>query len=466
MQGLHGGRSRSSDGVVGRSTRVRRVPAIAVLLSVFLVARAAGAQAVPDTLASAARTVLPAVVTLTLPGEVGGPDLPAGETSRGDVLLGLFGDLLSEGRRRPVASGVILDPSGVLVTAAHAVAESADLEATTADGSRHRVAVVGVDRKTDVALLRLIGSGPFGHAVLGDSDEMRVGARVLAIGSPYGLGSTATGGIISATPRPKPTAAVEELFQTDAATFPDSAGGPLVNARGEVIGLISVLTAYDFGISFALPSNIVRKIVGRLARDGVVQRGTLDLRVQRLTPGLARALAAPEPIGLLVTEVSSQGSVARAGLLVGDVLTRLDSVSLAAPYDLERALRDSAPGQIVELAYWRKGRQRTARIALARDGHKPLVRPFSSRSAALLRFEVRPIAPELGVVIAHVRPDQPMVEPGVRAGDVIREVNQQPVRTVAEFERLIEAVRPGEWLALLVQRGRVPVIVAVEARDH
>jgi serine protease Do len=258
---------------------------------------------------------------------------------------------------------------------------------------------------------------------------------------------------------------VDELLQTDAATFPDSAGGPLVNARGEVIGLMTVLTQYDFGIGFALPSNVASRIVTRLARDGEVRRGSLDVRVQRVTPGLSRALTLPDAIGLVVTEVPSRAEVAKLGLLVGDVLTRFDDIALSSPYDLERALRDSAPGQTVELAYWRKGRPRTARVALVATAQKSVRRPFSSRSAALLRFEVRPITPELGVVVELARPDG-TDEPGVRPGDVIREVNQQPVRTVAEYERIVEHVRPGEWIALLVQRGRVPVLVGVRAADR
>jgi S1-C subfamily serine protease len=437
-----------------------------LLVGLLLGAGQAGAQAFEPTDAAALRRVLPAVVTLSLRGEDQRLDLPETQSSGGELLLDLFGDRLSEPRRIPVASGVIVDVRGLVVTAAHAVEDNEDeLEASTSGGAVYKVAVVGVDRKTDVAVLRLIGAGPFPHAAFGDSSAIGVGTPVFAVGTPFGLGSTVTAVIISATPRVRPAAFVDELIQTDAATFPDSAGGPLLNARGEVIGLLTVLTQYDFGIGFALPSNVASRIVGRLARDGEVRRGTLDVRVQRLTPGLSRALVLPEPTGLVVTDVASRAEVAKLGLLVGDVLTRIDNVALSAPYDLERALRDSEPGQKVELAYWRKGRASTARVVLVATTQKSVRRPFASRSAALLRFEVRPITPELGVVVELARPDGTN-EPGVHAGDVIRAINQQPVRTVAEFERAVEHVRPGEWIALLVQRGRVPVLVGVKAGDR
>ena len=224
---------------------------------------------------------------------------------------------LLKGRRQAVATGVILDPDGLVITSAHAVAGAGDIEAIMADGVSRKATVVGLDRKTDVAVLRLRGPGPFPHARLGDSDAVRVGDWVLAIGSPYGLGATVTRGIISAMPRARPRAVVDDLLQTDAATFLDSVGGPLVNARGEVIGFTTVLTLHDFGISFALPSNAARKIVAQLAREGAVARGSLDVRFQGLTPGLGRALGLPDAAGLLIADINPQGAAARAGVPSG-----------------------------------------------------------------------------------------------------------------------------------------------------
>jgi serine protease Do len=438
---------------------IRAVLAGTLLLGLLVVSRIAGAEAVRDSLAPLARAVLPAVVTITAPGVRGPQDglLP-------NLLSELFGEVVEEGRRQAVATGVILEPDGLVLTAAHAVSELGDLEVITADGVRRKATVLGLDRQTDVAVLRLAAGGPLPQAKLGDSEAVRVGDWVLAIGTPYGLGATVTGGIISALPRTHPVAAVDDLLQTDAATFSDSAGGPLVNAGGEVIGITTLLTAHNFGISFALPSNTARKIVSRLARDGAVRRGSLGARVQSLTPGLARALRRSEPGGLLISDVSPRGAAARAGLRAGDVVARLHGRNLETPYDVERILRDSSPAQTMELTYWRQGQVRASRVTLGTEVEQRPGRPFSSRNAAMLRFEVRALTPEMGVVVAHVRPDVPAPEAGLRPGDIIREINQEPVRTIDDFERLVDPVKPGDWLALLVQRGRTAVYVAVEAR--
>jgi serine protease Do len=276
---------------------MRRVtPAGGAFLGLLLLAGAARGQVGPESFASLAHFTLPAVVTITVPDVFDAR--PSDEDSRSaEFLYELFGGPL-KGRRQAVGTGVILDADGLVITSAHAVAGAADIEAIVADGVSHKATVVGLDRKTDVAVLRLRGPGPFPHARLGDSDAARVGDWVLAVASPYGLGTTVTRGIISATPRARPRAGVDDLLQTDAATFLDSVGGPLVNARGEVIGFTTVLTLHDFGISFALPSNAAGKIVAQLAREGAVARGSLDVRFQGLSPGLSRALGLPDTAGL------------------------------------------------------------------------------------------------------------------------------------------------------------------------
>ena len=436
----------------------------AAFLGLLLLAGAAGGQVGPDDFASLARVALPAVVTITVPA-ASGPGLSDDEGPPAELLYELFGGALPRGRRQAVAAGVILDPDGLVITSAHAVAGAGDIEAIVADGVSRKATVVGLDRKTDVAVLRLGGTGPFPHARLGDSDAARVGDWVLAIGSPYGLGATVTRGIISALPRARPRAVVDDLLQTDAATFLDSVGGPLVNARGEVIGFTTVLTLHDFGISFALPSNAARTIVAQLAREGAVARGSLDVRFQELTPGLGRALGLVDTAGLLVADLDLQGAAARAGFRRGDVVTKLDGRAVEVPYDVEHVLRTSSPAQTIELTYWRRGRFHVSRVRLGKEVEQAPARPLSSRPAAMLRFDVRALTPEMGVVVALVRQDRPAPEPGLRVGDIIREINQEPVRTMADFGRLVDALKPGDWLALLVQRGQAAVYVAVEARE-
>ena len=433
-----------------------------VCLGLLLLAETARGQVGPDNLASLARNALPAVVTITVPDEEG-PERSDEVSPQTELFYELFGGGPLQ-RRQAVATGVILDPSGLVITAAHAVAGAADVEAVTSEGVGRKAAIVGLDRKTNVAVLRIQGPAPFPHARLGDSDAMRVGDSVLAIGSPYGLGASVTRGIISSMPRARPRAVVDDLIQTDATTFLDSVGGPLVNARGEVIGFTTVLTLHDFGISFALPSNAARAVVAELARAGAVARGALDVRLQALTPGLGRALGLPNAAGLLVADVDAQGAAAKAGVHRGDVVTKIDGRPVEVPYDVERVLRVSSPAQTIELTSWRRGRVVVSHVTLAREVEPSPARPLARRPASLLRFDARALTPELGVVVAFVRRNG-AAEPGLRVGDVIREINHEPIRTMADFQRVADAVRPGDWLALLVQRGLAPLYVAVEARE-
>jgi len=434
-----------------------------VCLALLLLAETAGGQEGPDGLASLARGVLPTVVTITVPDE-SGPE----RSDDGGPATQLYYELFGGGplkRRQAVATGVILDAKGLVVTAAHAVAGVGDVEAVTVDGIGRKAAVVGLDRKTDVAVLRIQGTAPFPHARLGDSDAMRVGDWVLAIGSPYGLGTTVTRGIISSLPRARPRAVVDDLIQTDATTFLDSVGGPLVNARGEVVGFTTVLTLHDFGISFALPSNAARTIVAQLEREGAVMRGALDARFQALTPGLGRALGLPDAAGLLIADLDPKGAAAKAGVRRGDVVTKIDGRPIEVPYDVERILRASFPAQTIELTYWRRGRVLVSRVALEREAEPSPARPLARRPTAMMRFEARALTPELGVVVAFVRRDADAAEPGLRVGDIIREINYEPIRTMADFDRIADAVRPRDWLVLLVQRAQAALYVAVEARE-
>jgi serine protease Do len=196
-----------------------------------------------------------------------------------------------------------------------------------------------------------------------------------------------------------------------------------------------------------------------------VARGSLDARFQGVTPGLGRALGLPDGAGLLIADLNPQGAAARAGVRQGDIVTKLDGRPVEVPYDVEHVLRTSAPAQTIELTYWRRGRFLVSRVSLGKEVEPAPARPLASRPAAMLRFDVRALTPEMGVVVALVRPDRPAVEPGLRVGDIIREINQEPIRTMADFGRLVDAVKPGDWLALLVQRGQAAVYVAVEARE-
>lgn len=436
---------------------MRSASLIRIIAALVALASVVGAEAAPDDLGPAAQRLLPSIVIVTVAG--GGEEQDEESLEIGELL-----GHLPTPARQAVATGIIIEPNGLVLTSAQAIAHGIELAATTADGVSRPAVVVGLDRATDIAVIRIRSGGPFAAARWGNSDAVQVGDALIAIGTPYGLGPSVTRGIVSARPRATPRAAVDDLLQTDAATFGDSAGGPIANLRGEVIGITTMLTLHEVGISFAMPANVARGIATRLARDGAIVRGSTGARFQELTPGLARALGAPDAAGILVADAPRDSAVARAGLRAGDIVTKIDRRGIERAYDVERVLLASSPAQELDVTYWRGDHFVTARVVLDRARAVPPPRPLATARAALLRVEVRTLTPEMGVVVSLVRPDQPLTEPGLRAGDVIRQVNQMPVTTLGDFERVVDRVRPGDWVLFLVQRGAAAVYVAVEAR--
>jgi serine protease Do len=435
-------------------------------LVLFIAAQPLSAQpsSLPATFRTAAAAIIPSVIEITLPleNEFDEIDAPDPRISTWRLLKGLLGERL-EADRRTVAVGVVLDPRGLALTSAHNLQGADDIQATAADGTVHRVTVVGVDEKTDLAVIRLSGAGPFPYATLADSDTMRVGDWVLAISAPYGLGTTVTAGVIGATGRARPLAPIDEWFQTDAFTYADSAGGPLVNLRGEVVAFSTVLASAEIGVGFAIPSNLASPIYRQLAQRGRILRNSLDARVQPLTPGLAEALGVRERRGLLVSDVATHGAGERAGLRHGDILLTLGGTPLEMPYDLDRALRAGAPGQPMTLTVRRDGHEQTVRVDLASESSVTATRPLA---ASVLGFDVRPITPDFGVVVTRVDPSGPAAAAGLRAGDIVREITFRIIYTIGDFHRATETLREGEWLAVLVQRGQLALYLAVAVGKH
>jgi serine protease Do len=342
----------------------------------------------------------------------------------------------------------------------------------TLDGSKHKAKVVGVDRKTDLAVLRLDdGKGSFPAARLGDSEKIQVGDWVIAVGSPFGLQATVTAGIISAKARQIGQGPFDDFLQTDAAINPGNSGGPLVNMQGEVIGINTAIVAGGSGIGFAIPSSMARKIYTELLAKGRVTRGWLGVSIQPLTPELAKSFGAKEGKGVLISDVMPESPAAKAGLLSGDILLEFDGKKMEGPGDLQRAVGLAAPGHDAKVKVWRDRTEKTleVKIAEAAEEREAQQRP-GGRSSLMLGLEVRPITPDVarqlnlkssdGVVVVRVEDGSAAAEAGVQRGDVIREVNRQRVRSLSDFEKLTKDVKDGDRLTLLLQRGQSSLYVA------
>ena len=429
------------------------------------------------TFAKVAEAIKPAVINITTVGKSGpgGPGqgrTPFEEFFGEEFFRRFFGDAPERMPQRSLGSGVIVDPSGIALTNAHVVENSSNIEVVTQDGSKHKAKLIGLDKKTDLAVLKLDdGKGSFPYARLGDSDKMQVGDWVIAVGSPFGLHATVTAGIISAKARQIGQGPFDDFLQTDAAINPGNSGGPLVNMQGEVVGINTAIVAGGSGIGFAIPSNMARKIYTELQAKGRVTRGWLGVSIQPLTPELAKSFGAKDNKGVLLSEVMPDSPAAKAGLQSGDILLEFQGKKMEAPADLQRAVGLTSPGASAKAKVLRDQGERTVDIKIgeAPDDQREARAP-AAKGKTVLGLDVRAITPDIarqlnlrsteGVVVSRVDDGTPAEEAGIQRGDVIREINRQKVRSLQDFEKLTKDAREGDRLTVLLQRGPMSLYVA------
>ncbi len=374
-----------------------------------------------------------------------------------------------------LGSGVIVDPSGIALTNAHVLEGATEIEVVTADGKKPKAKVVGVDPKTDLAVLRLEGPGPFPAVTFGDSSRMQVGDWVLAIGSPFRLHQTVSAGIISGKSRVIGQGPYDDLLQTDAAVNPGNSGGPLVNMSGEVIGINTAILSRaggSTGIGFAIPSGVARHAYRELLAKGRVTRGWLGVTIQPLTPELAKGFGLKEPKGALIAEVVKHSPAEKAGLRPGDIILEFDREGVNHTRELQRAVTRADPGKTAPITVWRDKAERSLTVRLGEMPEERIADVVEKAAPKVLGMEVRPLMPDLagqlgvrrdtGVVVVAVHPDGPSARGGVRSGDVILEMNHERIRALGDFERVAKSIEPGENVTLLLQRRAQKLYVAFE----
>ena len=433
------------------------------------------AMPVPDgSFAKVAAAVGPAVVNVNTYGRSGGGRTPIEEFFGDEFLRRFFGgEPERQQQQRSLGSGVIVDSSGIALTNAHVVERATDIEVVTSEGKKHKAKIIGLDKRTDLAVLRLQGGGPYTAAVLGDSDKVKVGDWVLAIGSPFGLQQTVTAGIISAKGRSIGQGPFDDFLQTDAAINPGNSGGPLVNMSGEVVGINSAILSRsggNVGIGFSIPSNMAKRIYTELASKGKITRGWLGVSIQELTPELAKGFGLKEPRGVLIADVVKDSPADKAGLTSGDVLVEFDSRRVDTPQDLQKIVAATTPGKGVPVKVWRDRGEKTLEIRLGETPEDTAQLEPAARGKSLLGLDTRPITPDIqrqlnlrttdGVIVARVEEESPAAEAGMQRGDVVREVNRQRIRTIQDFERATQGLKPGDRVTMLLQRGPQPLYVA------
>ncbi|MGC4113819.1 MAG: DegQ family serine endoprotease [Myxococcales bacterium] len=384
-----------------------------------------------------------------------------------------------ESRRQSLGSGMILNSKGYVLTNNHVVEGADEIKVKLDDGREFEAEPVGRDPKTDVALLKLKpGSGevkdlPF--VFLGDSDKLEVGDFVVAAGNPFGLDHSVSLGIVSAKERDIGAGQWDDFIQTDAAINPGNSGGPLFNTRGEVVGINTAIVAQGQGIGFAVPINMVKALLPQLLSTGKVVRGWLGVNIQDVTPELARMLKLEKARGALVADVMKRSPAEQAGLRAGDVVVGMNGKTIETYNQLSREVAFLAPGVGVKLSLVRDGKPAALEVKLgarpddgavsSNDGEPEAVPATSDK----LGLAVQPVAPtraaklglESGVQISGLRPDSPAGRAGARVGDVVVELQRQPVRTMQDYAELVASLKPGDTALLRLQRENASVYVAV-----
>ncbi len=453
----------------------------------------------PESFAPLAERILPAVVNISTSQTVqqnrpggGRSPVPMPEFPPGSPFEDFFRDFFERQQQDPNApprraqslgSGFIIDASGYIVTNNHVI-EGAD-EITVifqgADQQELKAELIGTDKETDLALLKVNAGRSLPALKWGDSDGIKVGDWVVAIGNPFGLGGTVTAGIISARARDIGAGRFDDFLQTDASINRGNSGGPLVNLNGDVVGINSAIfsqTGGSIGIGFAIPANMAKNVIGQLREGGKVKRGWLGVQIQNVNPDEAEALGLKEAKGALVGTVTPESPAAKAGLRPGDVILTFDGKDVANNRALPRMVAETPINKKVSVGVFRKGERLTVSVTLGEFPEQPTVQaalpggrggPQEEQGQANVEavgMTVSGLTPELrkqfnlteaakGVVVTKVNPNSPAQARQLRPGDVIVEVSQQAVEKPADVQdRVKKAKESGQKaVLLLIERG-------------
>jgi serine protease Do len=461
------------------SRRVRRlcIPALAAAALAWPASVTSAAAKGPDGISEVAETVIDAVVNISTSQTVEAKAGPTPQLPPDSPFSDFFDDFFKNRRgqgdtpnrdRTPrrvnsLGSGFIIDPSGIVVTNNHVISDADEVNVILNDGTKLKAEIIGRDTKVDLAVLKVKPEKPLKAVSFGDSDKLRLGEWVIAIGNPFSLGGTVTAGIISARNRDINSGPYDNYIQTDASINRGNSGGPLFNLEGQVIGVNTAIispSGGSIGIGFAVPSKTVVAVIDQLREFGETRRGWLGVRIQPINDEIAETLSLKSSRGALVAGLDERGPAKPAGIEPGDVIVKFDGKDIKEVRDLTRQVADTPVGKDVEVVIIRKGKEEKKTVKLGRleDGEKQAAakpdtpaaeKPVVKRSLGLdlatinddLRKRYKIKDSVKGVVITAVDPNSPAADKQLTPGTVIVELQQQPVASAEDVQQRIEQLK-------------------------
>ncbi|MBI9074602.1 MAG: DegQ family serine endoprotease [Desulfatibacillum sp.] len=442
----------------------------------------AWSRGLPSSFSDLVEKASPSVVNIGVVKVVKGKQLMpfSQEDPFHDFFERYFGDKMPQNRRQDgLGTGFIIDKEGYIITNNHVIDDAEEIKVKLASDKEYDAVIVGRDPKTDLALIKINPEEPIVPLPLGNSDSLKVGDWVLAIGNPYGLGNTVTSGIVSAKFRRIGAGAYDNFIQTDASINPGNSGGPLVNMDGEVVGINTAIysrSGGSVGIGFAIPSNMAKDLLPQL-KDGKVVRGWLGVLVQEITPELMEALSLENSKGALVGSVTPEGPAEKAGIQRGDVVINFDGAPIKDMGDLPYVVASTPVGKTVPVDVIRKGKKMTisVKISQLQDDENNTIAAAEKPAGPELGMVLEDITPEIasglgltqakGVVIARVNPYSPAGEAGLRAGDLVVEVDGKEIESVTDANTILTGFVEGDTILFLIERQGATHFVTVKVRE-
>jgi len=371
-----------------------------------------------------------------------------------------------EMKRTSLGSGVIISRDGFIVTNNHVVENADTINVRLTTFEEFEAKIIGRDPKTDIALIKINPKNSLPATEFGDSEALRVGDWVMAIGNPFGFEQTVTAGIVSGKGRSLGSGPYENFIQTDASINPGNSGGPLYDMNGKMVGINTAIYSRgggNIGIGFAIPVNMAKNVINQLKTHGTVVRGWLGVMVQPVTPELAAQFKLPRPIGALVGEVSPGSPAARAGIKPGDVIVEFNGKEISQMSVLPSLVAETPVGSKAGVVFYRKGQKKTSVVTIAKlEEEQPAMAGADNGVNRKLGVGVQDLTPEVaaslgiddkqGVLVTSVEPDSPAAEAGIRKGDLILEINQEPVADVQAFVKKLNDIKRPAAVSFFIKR--------------